>query len=138
MTSWTRHAAKARGKEMEDEGRGNDRGGRKGKNVEERCTWVTRSEEEDQTMRTLRSEDEEDERVEVAPNMKAGGSHPQATFDPEEAEEEEKQQRKDGQYSEPGHWVMRPNKPTGGVSRARSRNGQIVSTRNWRTKEAGG
>ena len=33
--------------------------------------------------------DEEDERVEVAPIMEASGSHPQATFDPEEAEEEE-------------------------------------------------
>ena len=52
---------------------------------------------------------DEDERVELAPNMGAGGSHPQATFDPEEAEEEEKetekqQQRKEGQYSEPGQW----------------------------------
>ena len=49
---------------------------------------------------------EEDERVEVAPYMGAGGSHPQATFDREEAEEEEeeKQQRKEGQYSQTGQW----------------------------------
>ena len=52
----------------------------------------------------------EDERVEVAPNMEAGGSHHQDTFDQEEAEEDEKeneeeQQRKEGQCSEPGQWV---------------------------------
>ena len=36
-----------------------------------------------------KEEDEEDDRVQVAPNMGAGGSHPQATSDPEEDEEEE-------------------------------------------------
>ena len=39
--------------------------------------------------------DEEDERVQVAPNMGAGGSHPQAMLDPEEeAVEEERGTRK--------------------------------------------
>ena len=34
-------------------------------------------------------EDEEDERVRVAPNMELGGSHSQATSDPEEGEKRE-------------------------------------------------
>ena len=50
---------------------------------------------------------EEDERVEVAPDTVAGGSHPWATFDLEEPEEEEKQQRKEGQYGKTGQWVLR-------------------------------
>ena len=36
--------------------------------------------------------DEEDERVQVAPNMGARGSHPQATTDPEEEAVEERQE----------------------------------------------
>ena len=50
-----------------------------------------------QSTKGLMDEGAEDERVRVAPNMGAGGSHPQATSDPEEAEEamreEEKQQQ---------------------------------------------
>ena len=53
-----------------------------------------------QSMKTMKGEeeqkaDEEDERDRVAPNMGAGGSHPQATTDPEEeAVEEERGTRK--------------------------------------------
>ena len=121
--SWTRHAIKARVKEMEaKEGRGKDRGGGKGKNREERCTWVS---VEEQATRTCQEKDEneegeeqheqrsegsdeekhheedseaeDEERFRMAPNMGAGGSHPQAMTDPEE-----KQQRQEGQ------WVLRP------------------------------
>ena len=35
-------------------------------------------------MKSEEEADEEDERVQVAPNMGAGGSHPQAMLDPEE------------------------------------------------------
>ena len=58
--------------------------------------------EENETQKELKREEEqetaeEDEgRVRMAPNMGAGGSHPQATTDPEE------KQRQGGQ------WVLRP------------------------------
>ena len=65
---------------------------------------MRRSEEnEKQSAKMMKGEEEqetaeEDEgRVRMAPNMEAGGSHPQATTDPEE-----KKQRKGGQ------WVLRP------------------------------
>ena len=49
-----------------------------------------------QSMKMMKGEekqvtDEEDERVQVAPNMGAGGSHPQALLDPEEEAVEEKE-----------------------------------------------
>ena len=45
-------------------------------------------------------EDEEDERVRVAPNMGAGGSHPQATSDPEAGEEEKVESEQEMQGGE--------------------------------------
>ena len=44
---------------------------------------------EDKDAKMPSEEDEEDERVQVAPNMGAGGSHLQATTDPEEEAAEE-------------------------------------------------
>ena len=45
-----------------------------------------------QSAKMRRDEDEEDDRVQVAPNMVVGGSHPQATLDLEEEEEAEERQ----------------------------------------------
>ena len=41
----------------------------------------------------MKEADEEDERDRVAPNMGAGGSHPQATSDPRKEEKEKKETR---------------------------------------------
>ena len=68
-------------------------------------------------MKMPKVEDEEDDRVQVAPNMGAGGSHPQATSVPEEEEAEEKeeeeekeagegQQRKGEWQSLTGQWIL--------------------------------
>ena len=44
-------------------------------------------------MKKIQEADEEDERGRVAPNMGAGGSHPQATSDPGKKEKEQKETR---------------------------------------------
>ena len=53
-----------------------------GKGIQQQSMKMMKGEEEQVT-------DEEDERVQVAPNMGAGGSHPQAMLDPEEEADEE-------------------------------------------------
>ena len=83
----TRPAGKAKEKVTEAKGEHGSKGGLGSKGVQ-------------QPKKMPKEEDAEDDRVQVAPNMGAGGSHLQATLDPEEAEEEEVeegQQRKGGQ-----------------------------------------
>ena len=50
--------------------------------------------------KTPSEEDEEDERTVVAPNMGAGGSHPQATSGPKEEEEEEQRRAQEAREEE--------------------------------------
>ena len=88
--SWTRHVVKARVKEIEEKGEHGGKGDAGGKGFQQSVKMM-KGEVEQETA-------EEDEgRVRMAPNMGAGGSHPQATTDLEE-----KQQRKKGQ------WVLSP------------------------------
>ena len=89
-------------------GKGNGgKGDKRGKGFQQSAKMMKGEEEmrseENETQKELKGEEEqetaeEDEgRVRMAPNMGAGGSHPQATTDPEE-----KKQRQGGQ------WVLRP------------------------------
>ena len=75
--------------------------------------------EENGTQKELIDEEEqeavkEDDRVQVAPNTGAGGSHPRVTTDPEEegqeeeVEEAEERQCRGGKRSQAGEWTLRP------------------------------
>ena len=67
-----------KGKGKGNGGKGDHRGkGDKGGKGFQQSVEMLKFEEEQETA-------EEDERVQVAPNMGAGGSHPQAMLDPEE------------------------------------------------------
>ena len=55
--------------------------------------------ERDQVV-TRRSKGPGEERIQVAPNMEAGGSHPQATLDPEEEEKESQEEEQLEENSE--------------------------------------
>ena len=80
---------KGKGKGNGGKGEHGGKGDKGGKAIQQSVKMM-KGEEEQETA-------EEDEGVRMAPNIGAGGSHPQATTDPEE-----KQQRKKGQ------WVLRP------------------------------
>ena len=79
--------------ETSGKGKGKGNGGKGehgGKDVKggkgfQQSVKMLKGEEEQET-------DEKDERVQVAPNMGAGGSHSQATTDPEEEAVEERQE----------------------------------------------
>ena len=78
---------KGKGKGNGGKGEHGGKGDKGGKGFQQSVKML-KGEEEQKT-------DEEDERVQVAPNMGAGGSHPQAMLDPEEeAVEEERGTRK--------------------------------------------
>ena len=98
---------KGKGKGNGGEGEHGGKGDMGGKGIQQSAKMMKGEEElrseENETQKELKGEEEqetveEDEgRVRMAPNMGAGGSHPQATTDPEE-----KKQHKGGQ------WVLRP------------------------------
>ena len=104
--SWTRHVVKARVKEMGGKGEHGGKGDKGGKGFQQSARIMKGEEElrseEDETQKELKREEEqetaeEDEGpVRMAPNMEAGGSHPQAMTDPEEKQRQE------------GQWVLRP------------------------------
>ena len=72
---------KSKGKGNGGKGEHGGKGDRRGKGSQQSVKML-KGEEVQET-------DEEDEWVQVAPNMGAGGSHPQATTDPEEGRAEE-------------------------------------------------
>ena len=82
QTDETRRKGKGKGNGGKGEHGGIGEDG--GKGIQQQSMKMMKGEEEQVT-------DEEDERVQVAPNMGAGGSHPQAMLDPEEEAVEEKE-----------------------------------------------
>ena len=78
-------SAKGKGKRNGGKGEHGGKGDKGGKSFQQSAKMMKG--EEDQEA------DEEDERGRVAPNMGAGGSHPQATSDPGEEEKEKKEAR---------------------------------------------
>ena len=75
---------------------------RKMRTTKERSNTSREARLDEEKHRETDSEVEDKEQVRMAPDMGAGGLHPQVKTDPEE-----KQQRQEGQYNEPRQWVLR-------------------------------